>query len=84
MLWHYWPGAYDLFDALAWMLVMIFLCTLTYTRWVRIVLVWVSMLVMSNLIDEIFFNPVAFGINEIVFLIVVTLWTISRLLKCRT
>jgi hypothetical protein len=40
------------------------------------------LLALSNLIDELFFDPTIFGKNEIVFAIILAIWTAYRTQKC--
>lgn len=38
-------------------------------------------LAISNLMDELFFDPVSFGVNEIIFSTLVIIWTVYRVIK---
>jgi lipoprotein signal peptidase len=42
----------------------------------------VLLLALSNLIDELFFDPTILGVNEILFAIILLIWTVYRLIKC--
>lgn len=39
---------------------------------------------ISNLLDELFFNPLIFGVNELFFVIFITIWTIVKSCKIKT
>lgn len=39
---------------------------------------WIA---LSNLLDELFFNPVRLGVNEIIFAVIVAVWTTHKLRK---
>lgn len=42
------------------------------------------LLAMNNLLDELFFDPVIFGLNEIIFATGAIIWTVYLLIKCLT
>lgn len=43
---------------------------------------FVLLLALSNLIDELFFDPTILGLNEILFAILLLIWTVYRISKC--
>jgi hypothetical protein len=70
-------------DAVSWVLAFILIARLTFGT-TRMVAVGIAFLTVSNLMDELFFNPQVFGWNEYVFITFVGLWLYLNLRKCRT
>jgi hypothetical protein len=81
-LWKYcgFLWSYDLFDAIAWCLVLYFLQRITQNIYRRITAA-VYYLAVGNLMDELFFDPTSFGWNEIVFLCMVLGWLFYHIIK---
>lgn len=69
-------------DALAWPIALGIIVWLT-VGYAQIIAEAIFLLTLSNLLDEVFFDPVTIGINEYVFFTIITVWTIIRLRKCR-
>lgn len=72
---------YFICQAFAWVMVYIYIVVTTHSL-TKIIAEGILLLSISNLLDELFFNPLKVGINEYVFLLLIIVWTIIRLRKC--
>lgn len=85
--WFHWvvcgKKVYYMGDALSFVLIIIAgMIDVKKEGVVRVVYDYALILALANLGDELFLNPVSFGINEMLFAIVVTIWTTYRIIKC--
>lgn len=82
----YFPPEYEIVyfvgQALSFVLLLIALLYLT-TGIPKIVCQFVLWLAISNLLDEMFFDPLKLGLNELCFTIFIVGWTIVKLRKWR-
>ena len=67
--------------ALAWALLLVAVRLLTEGRYLQILTECATLLAFSEVVDELFFNPVVIAVNDVTLLILTALWGLIRYMK---
>lgn len=74
---------YFICDALSWVIFSFYLYAKTkkpvFIRVEKVLIEDILFMVVSNLLDEFFFDPEKFGLNEFIFIIFIIVWTYIKL-----